>query len=98
VSMAGTDTIEEERRLLYVAMTRAKDRLELIVPQQSVLRQAAAGDCHNLARVSRFLPASILDRFDRRRWSPQTSGSKGMAKTSPGPVVDLAARAGRIWE
>jgi DNA helicase II / ATP-dependent DNA helicase PcrA len=97
-SMAGTDTIEEERRLLYVAMTRAKDRLELIVPQQSVFWQAAAGDGHTLARISRFLPASILDRFDRRHWSPKTGGSKGTAQTKPGPVVDLAARASRIWE
>jgi DNA helicase II / ATP-dependent DNA helicase PcrA len=28
------EEIEEERRLLYVAMTRAKDELDLIVPQR----------------------------------------------------------------
>jgi DNA helicase II / ATP-dependent DNA helicase PcrA len=28
------EEIEEERRLLYVAMTRAKDDLDLIVPQR----------------------------------------------------------------
>jgi superfamily I DNA/RNA helicase len=29
-----TEEIEKERRLLYVAMTRAKNELDLIVPQQ----------------------------------------------------------------
>jgi DNA helicase-2/ATP-dependent DNA helicase PcrA len=28
------EEIEEERRLLYVAMTRAKDELDLVVPQR----------------------------------------------------------------
>jgi DNA helicase-2/ATP-dependent DNA helicase PcrA len=29
-----TEEVEEERRLLYVAMTRAKDELQLILPQR----------------------------------------------------------------
>ena len=39
----GTDAeIEEERRLLYVAMTRAKDHLHLIVPQRFFTRTSSA--------------------------------------------------------
>ena len=46
----GTGTsaeIEEERRLLYVAMTRAKDDLHLIVPQRFFTHgQNSQGDRH----------------------------------------------------
>ena len=34
LATGSEDEIEEERRLLYVAMTRAKDNLELLVPQR----------------------------------------------------------------
>ena len=42
------DEIEEERRLLYVAMTRAKDELDLIVPQRfyTLYQQSKLGDRH----------------------------------------------------
>jgi ATP-dependent exoDNAse (exonuclease V) beta subunit len=72
-SMASADTIEEERRLLYVAMTRAKDVLELVVPQQSMLWKPDAGDGNPLAQVSRFVPTSIRDKFETRRRAPKTS-------------------------
>jgi superfamily I DNA/RNA helicase len=35
LGVGSTPEIEEERRLLYVAMTRAKDQLHLMVPQRS---------------------------------------------------------------
>jgi len=54
----GTGTsaeIEEERRLLYVAMTRAKDDLHLIVPQRFFTHarmRKATGTSMPLERVS----------------------------------------------
>ncbi|MDQ6627862.1 MAG: ATP-binding domain-containing protein, partial [Pseudomonadota bacterium] len=57
--------IEEERRLLYVAMTRARQHLHLMVPRQFyVAKQAAFGDRHVYASISRFLPQAIRDQFD----------------------------------
>lgn len=90
--------IEEERRLLYVAMTRAKDLLELMVPQQSMFPKPGAGDGYPLAQVSRFVPASIRDKFETRRWAPKTSYSPGATRTTRGPVVDLVARVGKMWK
>ena len=44
--------IEEERRLLYVAMTRAKEHLDLIVPQRFyVSHQPGFGDRHLLSLI-----------------------------------------------
>ena len=49
------EEIEEERRLLYVAMTRAKDELDLVVPHRLyTYQQPSFGDSHVYASVSRF--------------------------------------------
>jgi len=48
--------IEEERRLLYVAMTRAKDHLQIVVPQRFyVTQQSGYGDRHVYAGRTRFI-------------------------------------------
>ena len=62
------DAIEEERRLLYVAMTRAKSNLTLVTPWRVNARshaQQGYGD-GTVARSS-FIPES-LDRFERTAW------------------------------
>ena len=68
----GTGTsaeIEEERRLLYVAMTRAKDDLHLIVPQRFFTHgQNAQGDRHVYAARTRFIPDGLLNLFNMRAW------------------------------
>ena len=58
-SQGDADLIEEERRLLYVAMTRAKRRLVLAYPRY---RQVVVGSEHSLApcRPSRFLDEALL--------------------------------------
>src|SRR4051794_5063429 len=52
-----TAELEEERRLLYVAMTRAKDNLHLVVPQRFFTHgQSIQGDRHVYASRTRFIP------------------------------------------
>jgi DNA helicase-2/ATP-dependent DNA helicase PcrA len=60
--------IEEERRLLYVAMSRAKDQLELYVPGRLFLAYHASGpgQHHVGLERSRFLPPSAFSLFERR--------------------------------
>jgi DNA helicase II / ATP-dependent DNA helicase PcrA len=60
-----SDEIEEELRLLHVAMTRAKDELDLIVPQRLFMYQQN-DDGHVYAKMSRFIPKSIHHAFERR--------------------------------
>src|ERR1700739_4406914 len=61
--------IEEERRLLYVAMTRAKDDLHLIVPQRFFTHgQRTQGDRHVYAARTRFIPDRLLGLFERTTW------------------------------
>ncbi len=75
--------IEEERRLLYVAMTRARDSLHLITPLRFYTHgQAKRGDRHVYAARSRFLPEHILDGFDVRNWI-STQAARSAAQTIP---------------
>jgi DNA helicase II / ATP-dependent DNA helicase PcrA len=63
------EDVEEERRLLHVAMTRAKKGLELIVPERSFrYRQKRFDRRHALGAVSRFIPASIRGTFECRKY------------------------------
>jgi DNA helicase II / ATP-dependent DNA helicase PcrA len=92
------EEIEEERRLLYVAMTRAKDQLDLIVPQRFyVHRQARSGDQHVYATRTRFIPAAILPLFEPRTW-PKVAVPPAGRKPARGEVqVDIAARMRGMW-
>src|SRR6202044_2785310 len=61
--------IEEERRLLYVAMTRAKDTLHLITPYRFfTYGQPSLGDRLVYASRSRFIPGSLLPLFESVTW------------------------------
>ncbi|QRM34250.1 ATP-dependent helicase [Microvirga sp. VF16] len=97
----GTGTtaeIEEERRLLYVAMTRAKDHLHLIVPQRFFThQQSATGDRHVYAARSRFIPSALLKLFERMSW-PMAIAEPTSAATATREVrVDIGAKMRGMW-
>ena len=60
------DETEEERRLLYVAMTRARDALHVTWPQRYYRRPKGLEDPHAFAQVSRFLTDEVRATFDER--------------------------------
>jgi DNA helicase-2/ATP-dependent DNA helicase PcrA len=91
------EDIEEERRLLYVAMTRAKDNLNLVMPQRFFPHgQAARGDRHLYASRTRFIPASILAAFQQISW-PSAQAAQGRAPR-PEVRVDIGARMRGMWK
>jgi len=91
-----TEELEEERRLLYVAMTRARDQLDIVIPQRFyVTQQRRSGDRHLYAQRTRFIPDRILDRFEPRLWPGATFAQA--ARAAPRPAVDLAARMRGRW-
>ncbi len=95
---AGTSAeIEEERRLLYVAMTRAKDDLHLLVPQRFFTHnQHAKGDRHVYAARTRFIPSSLLRLFEQTTW-PLAAANTAARAASQGPRIDVGASMRRMW-
>ena len=88
--------IEEERRLLYVAMTRAKDHLELLMPQRFYVTGPTGGtDRHVYANRTRFIPNRLTSHFESRTWPPvapmQSESSIGTVR------IDLAERMRGMW-
>jgi DNA helicase-2/ATP-dependent DNA helicase PcrA len=97
----ATDTpaqIEEERRLLYVAMTRAKDDLHLIIPQRFFThQQASTGDRHVFASRTRFIPSGILDRFACSAWPGAQRQDRSTTRSSITAPIDLKTRMRGMW-
>lgn len=90
------DEIEEERRLLYVAMTRAKDDLHLMVPQRFFTHgQSATGDRHVYAARTRFIPNNLLKHFQRRAWPLAVPA--GARAPAGGPKIDVRAKMRGMW-
>ena len=96
LSTGTTAEIEEERRLLYVAMTRAKDNLHLIVPQRFFAHsQRNNGDRHMYAARTRFIPAEILKFFEGCAWP--VASTEDTAQMSACAPVDIRAKLRRMW-
>ncbi|WP_374670142.1 ATP-dependent helicase [Ramlibacter sp.] len=93
-----TEDIEEERRLLYVAMTRAKEDLNLLVPQRFyVTQQQGGGDRHLYAARTRFITEAMLPHFEQVTW-PVVAGQAPMAARPQAPVMQVRDRARAAWK
>ena len=96
LATGSTPEIEEERRLLYVAMTRAKDQLHLMVPQRFYTHgQRSLGDRHVYAQRTRFIPNGITCHFQSRYWPLKAADNSGSRPT--GAPVDVRAKLRRMW-
>ena len=92
------EEIEEERRLFYVAMTRAEDQLALIVPHRVYGRgQSRTGDQHAYVIRSRFIPDAMLDQFEVCTWPLPVAYMGSAPQPSASPAVDLAAQMRGRW-
>ena len=95
---AGTTAeIEEERRLLYVAMTRAKDDLHLLVPQRFFTHgQHAQGNRHVYASRTRFIPDRLIGLFEKTTWPLAVAGAEARPANQQ-PRIDAGARMRGMW-
>ncbi|WP_373848414.1 ATP-dependent helicase [Achromobacter insuavis] len=96
MSTGTAEEIEEERRLLYVAMTRAKERLQLIVPQRFyVHQQTGMGDRHVYGSRTRYITNAMLPLFDHLPKLPDLPARE--AKAPQAPSVDVAKRVRNLF-
>jgi len=96
-STGKAELIEEERRLMYVAMTRAKQSLTLCAPLRfHVTRQPPDGDRHVFGARSRFMTDRLLATMRtefRGRDAAESNGLRSRSSTR----IDVVARMREMW-
>ena len=114
MSAGSRAELEEERRLLYVAMTRAQHQLQLLVPQRFyVTQQAARGDRHVWGSLTRFVPPDVAACFDlvcaadpvppsarpaAASGAAAPAAAPAAASTPAAGAIDIAARVRSVWQ
>jgi DNA helicase-2/ATP-dependent DNA helicase PcrA len=94
-STGKPELIEEERRLLYVALTRAKTDLHLLAPlKYYVTQQARMGDRHVYGAKSRFLTQAVMDCLQPVAWGESVETEAAMAGRAK---VDVAGKLRALW-
>ena len=89
--------LEEERRLLYVAMTRARQELALVQPLRfAVTARAPKSDAHVYGGRSRFMTDKVLKTLQETVFYGTRLTDAGLADATA-DVVDVTARAKQMW-
>jgi len=94
------EMIDEERRLLYVAMTRARNELQLMSPLKFPLtQQSPRGDAHVYGGRSRFMSDKVLQCFEQSSFAGSHVGDAQLTATHAQQTVtvDVAARLKEMW-
>jgi DNA helicase-2/ATP-dependent DNA helicase PcrA len=94
----GDADLEEERRLLYVALTRARDRLYVTYPLRYFHRKHNLGDAHSFAQLSRFLPPEVFPLFERHGFRPPEPVDAAAEAPAASVNEGVQARLRRLWE
>ena len=96
-STGRPELVEEERRLLYVAMTRAKTDLHLVAPMKYyVTQQARMGDRHVYGAKSRFMTRPVMACLEQVTW-PENAESAAHPSPRDAPQVDVASQLRGMW-
>jgi DNA helicase II / ATP-dependent DNA helicase PcrA len=90
--------IEEERRLLYVAMARARDDLTLWAPQRfHITQQRNQGGRHLYALRSRFIPPPLLHHFEVSTTHAEPKAGDLPSALPPAAYFDMATALRGNW-
>ena len=96
MATGSQEEIDEEVRLTYVAMTRARDFLYVLWPMRYFHRPASVSDNHSYAQRSRFLTEDVVEGMERVKHSARFSESDS---PPAGTVsVNIAGRLKDLWQ
>jgi len=96
---ARPELLDEERRLLYVAMTRARNELHLVQPLKFPLtQQAPQGDAHVYGGRSRFITDKVLKCFEQTSYTGSRASDSRLSSTGSEPIsIDASGVLKGMW-
>jgi ATP-dependent DNA helicase UvrD/PcrA len=86
MALSTKDGLEEERRLFYVAVTRARRSLAVYVPVRYYHRPRARDDAHGYGKPSRFLTERLQALCDLVRVGEHEAESRTPARVAGGGI------------
>jgi DNA helicase-2/ATP-dependent DNA helicase PcrA len=87
--------IDEELRLFYVALSRARDHLTVFFPLRWYDRPAGLGGRHSYAQLTRFLPPAVRAAFDDRAPAPEAPADA--LPVAAGSGAEVRKRLHDLW-
>lgn len=93
----SADEIEEERRLFYVALTRAKSHLHVLHPQRYYFHGPSKSDHHSYSQRTRFIPDQILETFEQFTVPQPKRDIHGRSTVTDITTADVRKRIGKMW-
>jgi DNA helicase-2/ATP-dependent DNA helicase PcrA len=95
---AKPEQVDEERRLLYVAMTRARNELQLIQPLKFPLtQQSPRGDAHVYGGRSRFVTDKLLKCFEQTSFTGARATDSRLARAEEPISIDATGKLRDMW-
>ena len=97
LATGSEEEIEEERRLFYVALTRAKTHLTVFHPLRYYFAARGRTDHHALSQRTRFLPEELLPHFERVTARKAKTDDPSSLPATDVTTADIRKRIGKMW-
>jgi DNA helicase II / ATP-dependent DNA helicase PcrA len=91
------ERVEEERRMFYVALTRARHRLHVYFPLRYYHAGRGLSDAHSYAQLTRFLPPSVHHLFELEH-EHGASTATDRPSTAPLATASVDRFLGQLWQ